>query len=57
MMATVKLEQDENGDLILPLDEEMCKELGWKIGDTVLWSDNGDGSYTLTKKEEKKAKK
>lgn len=56
-MATVKLEQDENGDLILPLDEEMCKELGWKIGDTVLWSDNGDGSYTLTKKKQKSKQK
>ncbi len=56
-MVTVKLEKDENGDLILPLDEKMCRELGWKIGDTVLWNDNGDGSYTLTKKEQKKAEK
>ncbi len=56
-MVTVKLEKDENGDLILPLDEKMCRELGWEIGDTVLWSDNGDGSYTLTKKEQKKAEK
>lgn len=56
-MATVKLEQDENGELILPLDEKMCKELGWEIGDIILWNDNGDGSYTLTKKEPKSPQK
>ncbi len=56
-MAIVKLEQDENGELILPLDEKMCKELGWEIGDTILWNDNGDGSFTLTKKEPKSPQK
>jgi hypothetical protein len=56
-MAIVKLEQDENGELILPLDEKMCKELGWEIGDTILWNDNGDGSFTLTKKEQKSPQK
>ena len=47
----VKLEQDENGDLILPLGEELCKEVGWEVGDTISWTDNGDGSWTMTKKE------
>lgn len=44
---TVKLEQDENGDLILPLPEE----LGFEIGDTIEWHDNHDGSWSLVKKE------
>lgn len=55
-MAIVKIEQDENGELILPLSEEVCQELGWKIGDTIVWQDNGDGSFSLSKKEENKPK-
>jgi len=47
----VTLEQDENGDLILPLGDELCKEVGWEVGDTISWADNGDGSWTMTKKE------
>jgi hypothetical protein len=26
------------------------KEVGWEIGDSIEWSDNGDGSWTMTKK-------
>lgn len=50
----VELIQDENGDLILPLGEELCKEAGWNIGDTIEWIDNGDGSWTMRKKEMEK---
>jgi hypothetical protein len=46
----VKLEQDENGDLILPLGDELCESVGWKIGDTIVWKDNEDGSWTMSKK-------
>jgi hypothetical protein len=47
----VTLEQDENGDLILPLGNELCKEVGWEVGDTISWIDNGNGSWTMIKKE------
>ena len=50
----VTLEKDENDNLILPLSDEMCTELGWKIGDTIEWIDNGDGSWTMRKQETKK---
>jgi hypothetical protein len=46
----VKLEQDENGDLILPLSDELLQSVGWRIGDTIVWKDNGDGSWTMSKK-------
>ena len=50
MTATiVKLVDDENGDLILPLDQLVCDRLGWIIGDTVLWTDNKDGTFSLKK--------
>jgi hypothetical protein len=47
---TVKLEQDGE-DLILPLNEEMLSELGWGIGDTLVWHDNGDGTFSITKED------
>lgn len=51
---TVYIEEDPvTGDLILPLPEGMCDELGWDIGDTLKFKTNKDGSFTLTKKEKK----
>jgi len=49
---TVKLEEDKNGDLILPFSDDLLKEMGWKEGDTLQWKDNENGSYTLSKKDE-----
>lgn len=49
---TIKLEEDENGDLILPLSDKLLKEVGWKEGDTLEWKDNKDGSFGLTKNNE-----
>ena len=52
MSYIVKLEEDsETGDLILPLPEKLLEETGWKTGDTLDWNDNGDGSFSMTKKE------
>ena len=48
----VYLEEDENGDLILPLSDELCAQVGWKVGDAIKWIDNKDGTWTM-KKEEK----
>ncbi len=54
MEQIVTIQEDENGELILPLGDNVCEELGWKIGDTLDWKDNGDGSWTITKKETEK---
>lgn len=52
MSYIVTLEKDpETGDLILPLPAELLEETGWKTGDTLDWKDNGDGSFSMTKKE------
>ena len=51
MKQIVTIQEDENGELILPLGEGVCEELGWGEGDTLNWKDNGDGSWTVTKKE------
>ena len=49
---TVIVEEDPNtGDLILPFPPELLKELGWNENDTLVWSDNSDGSFCLSKKD------
>jgi hypothetical protein len=47
---TISLEEDpETGDLILPLNDDILEETGWKTGDSIDWIDNKDGSWTMKK--------
>ena len=49
---TVKLETDpETGDLIMPLTPDMLSQMGWDIGDTLLWEEMGNGSWSLRKQD------
>jgi hypothetical protein len=36
-------------EYVLPLGDELCKQLGWTVGDTLIWIDNKDGTYTVKK--------
>jgi hypothetical protein len=47
--VTVEEANDGSEDLILPLPQEMLDLQGWKEGDTLEWTDMGDGSWTITK--------
>ena len=48
---TVKIEEDPfTGDLMLPLPYELIELKGWKPGDTLIWIDNGNGSWSIEKK-------
>jgi len=44
-------EDPESGDLILEFPDDLMTSSGWKIGDTIEWIDNKDGSWTLRKKD------
>ncbi len=35
--------------LILDLGQELCDELGWAVGDTLVWTDLKDGSWQIKK--------
>ena len=49
---TVELQEDPaNGDTILEFPPDMLEQAGWSEGDSLIWKDNGDGSFMLTKKE------
>jgi len=39
-------------DHYIQFPDEVLKEVGWKIGDTLVWHDNKDGSFVLSNKEE-----
>jgi len=36
-------------DYYVEFPEEVLEEAGWKPGDTLKWTDKGDGSWSLTK--------
>jgi hypothetical protein len=45
---TITLEEDDTGELVLPLPEELLKVKGWKEGDKLAWKDNTDGTWNLS---------
>jgi hypothetical protein len=46
---TVAVQEDENGDLILPFPDGLLAQMGWQAGDIILWKENTDGTYSLEK--------
>lgn len=50
MRKIITLESDDEGNLVLPLSEDILKEVGWETGDVIDWIDNKDGSWTMKKK-------
>lgn len=54
----IKLEEDpDSKDLVLPIPTELLNQMGWDIGDNLVWTDNFDDSYSLTKEVDKIKKK
>lgn len=48
----ITLEEDpETKDLLLPFTSEMLEQFGWKVGDTLIWKELKNGSWSLRKKE------
>ena len=41
---------DEEDDYYIQFTDEMLEEIGWKIGDEIVWKDNKNGTFTLEKK-------
>ncbi len=46
------VQEDENGELVLPFPQELLDEVGWKPGDNLEWIDRGDGTWEIRKKPE-----
>jgi hypothetical protein len=45
---TLDVKFRDDGEAYIELPDEVIEETGWKVGDDLEWSDNGDGSFTLT---------
>jgi len=41
--------KEENGYQYIELPKSLLKKVGWKIGDTIDWVDNKDGTWSLLK--------
>jgi hypothetical protein len=49
---TLTVEHDEKtGDAMLTFPPDLLESAGWKEGDTLVWKDLGDGSWSLEKKD------
>lgn len=49
---TVTVEEDpETGDLVLPFPPELLNQMGWDFGDTLIWDEQKDGTFTIRKKD------
>lgn len=43
----VDVQEDENGEPIIELPEELLQQTGWSEGTHIEWIDNKDGSFTM----------
>lgn len=49
---TLEVKEDpESGDMIIEFSDEILEAAGWTFGDVIIWTDNGNGSWTLSKKD------
>lgn len=51
MLLDVKISED--GEHYIEFPDELMDKLGWKIGDSIKWTDNKDGTWSIEKMEEK----
>lgn len=50
---TITVEYDKDtDDYVLPLPDDLLTDLEWNIGDTLIWTDNQDGTITVKKKDD-----
>ena len=49
----IEVEESPDGEFFIQLNDEILEGSGFKLGDELDWKDNGDGSFTVMKKQEK----
>ena len=47
--VTVEQNPEDEDNLVLPLPPDVLESIGWQIGDTLDWADNGNGTWSLKK--------
>ena len=51
-MPILDVKYNDDGDAFIEFPPETIEGLGWAEGTVVEWIDNGDGSWTIRKKED-----
>mgnify|MGYP003645483337 FL=1 len=46
---TVQVVEDDNGELALPIPTELLNQMGWDIGDNLIWEDSFGNSFIIKK--------
>ena len=49
-MKTQVKQDPKTGEFYIEFDPELFDSLGWEIGDTIVWTEQSDGSFMLSKK-------
>lgn len=53
----VTVEQDENGELLLPFPPDLLSQMGWSEGTDLFWIDNENGTFSLEEKKKDESSK
>lgn len=48
--ATVPVKTLDNGDQFIEIPQVLMDGLSWKVGDEIIWTEQSDGTFKLTKK-------
>ena len=48
--ATVPVKTLDNGDQFIEIPQVLMDSLDWKVGDEIIWTEQSDGTFKLTKK-------
>jgi len=46
---TVPVDADSNGELFLSFPDALLNQVGWDVGDKLIWEELPDGSYMIRK--------
>lgn len=50
MILPIQLDES-TGDYFIEFPPSLIEKLGWQENDTLIWQDQGDGSFSLKRKE------
>jgi len=48
--AIVTVQTLDNGDQFIEIPQVFMDNLGWEVGDEIIWTEQSDGAFKLTKK-------
>lgn len=46
---TAQVQMDSDGELLLSFPDELLNQMGWDIGDKLIWEELPDGSFSVRK--------